>query len=173
MQGGFNYALTNNNSCDIRDALPESSSTNPWCDNNTSLLRVTALGSYTVPKIDVLVATTFRSEQGQQLAANYTAAQANTTLGRPFSGGSTTITVNLVEPGSLYGDRANQLDLRIAKNLRFGRTRTNVGLDVFNVLNSNPVLTYNQAFSPTTDTWQRPTSVLQPRYVKFSAQINF
>ena len=173
MQGGFNYALTNTNSCDIRAALPESSTTNPWCDNNTSLLRVTALGSYTVPKIDVLVATTFRSEQGQQLAANYTAAQANTTLGRPFSGGSTTITVNLIEPGSLYGDRANQLDLRVAKNLRFGRTRTNVGLDMFNILNSNPVLTYNQSFSPTTDTWQRPTSVLQPRYVKFSAQINF
>ena len=145
----------------------------PWCDINTSLLRVTALGSYTVPKIDVLLATTFRSEQGQQLAANYTAGPANTTLGRPFAGGSQTITVNLIEPGTMYGDRANQLDLRVAKNLRFGGTRTNVGVDVFNILNSNPVLTYNQAFSPTTTTWLRPTSVLQPRYVKFSAQINF
>ena len=135
--------------------------------------RVTALGSYTVPKIDVLLATTFRSEQGQQLAANYTAAPANTTLGRPFAGASQTITVNLIEPGSLYGDRANQLDLRVAKNLRFGGTRTNVGVDVFNIFNSNPVLAYSQAYSPTTTTWLRPNSVLQPRYVKFSAQINF
>ena len=86
---------------------------------------------------------------------------------------SQTITVNLIEPGTMYGDRANQLDLRVAKNLRFGWTRTNVGVDVFNILNSNPVLTYNQAYSPTTTTWLRPTSVLQPRYVKFSAQINF
>jgi hypothetical protein len=131
---------------------------------------VTALGSYTVPKIDVLLATTFRSEQGQQLAANYTASPANTTLGRPFSGASPTITVNLIEPGTLYGDRANQLDMRIAKNIRFRGTRTNVGLDVFNILNSNPVLTYNQGF---TATWLRPLSVLQPRYVKISAQINF
>jgi hypothetical protein len=137
------------------------------------LLRVTALGSYTVPKIDVTLATTFRSEQGQQLAANYTTGVANTTLGRPFAGGSQTITVNLIEPGTKYGDRANQLDLRIAKNLRFGGTRTNIGMDVFNIFNSNPVLTYNQAFSPTADTWLRPNSVLQPRYVKFSAQINF
>ena len=173
MQGGFNYALTNTNSCEIRGSLPETATTNPWCDNDTSLLRITALGSYTVPKIDVLLATTFRSEQGQQLAANYTTGPANTTLGRPFAGGSPTITVNLIEPGSMYGDRANQLDLRVAKNLRFGGTRTNVGFDIFNIFNSNPVLTYNQAFSPTTETWLRPNSVLQPRYVKFSASINF
>ena len=42
-----------------------------------------------------------------------------------------------------------------------------------NVLNANPVLTYNQAFSTTTATWLRPTSVLQPRLVNFSAQFNF
>ena len=163
MQGGFNYALTNTDSCEVRAALPETDAVDPWCNNDLSLLRVTALGSYTVPKIDVLLATTFRSEQGAQLAANYTTGPANTTLGRPFAGASQTITVNLVEPGSLYGDRANQLDLRIAKNLRFGGTRTNVGVDIFNILNSNPVLTYNQAYSPTTTTWLRPNSVLQPR----------
>jgi hypothetical protein len=171
MQGGFNYAGTNTNTCELRAALPETNVANPWCDTNTHLLRVTALGSYTVPKIDVLLATTFRSEQGAQLAANFTANQANdTTLTRPFSGPSQTITVNLIEPGTLYGDRANQLDLRIAKNLRFRTTRTNVGLDIFNILNSNPVLTYSEGF---TSTWLRPQSVLQPRYVKISAQINF
>jgi hypothetical protein len=173
MQGGFNYAKTNTNSCEVRNTLPETNPTNPWCDQNTSLLRVTALGSYTVPKIDVLLATTFRSEQGQQLSANYTASNANTTLGRPFAGASTTVLVNLVEPGSKYGDRANQLDLRVAKNLRFGTTRTNIGLDMFNILNSNPVLTYDQNYSPTTNGYLRPTSVLQPRYVKISAQFNF
>jgi len=173
MQGGFNWAGTNNNSCEVRGVLPETNATNPWCDVDRSLLRITALGSYTVPKIDVLVATTFRSEQGQELAANYNASSANTTLGRPFSGASPTIAVNLIEPGTLYGDRANQLDLRIAKNLRFGGTRTNVGLDMFNIFNSNPVLTYDQSYSPTTTTWLRPTSVLQPRYFKISAQLNF
>jgi hypothetical protein len=173
MQGGFNYALTNENTCEIRTALPESDAADPWCDTNRSLLRVTALGSYTVPKIDVLLATTFRSEQGQQLAANWAVPRASTTLDRPFAGGSQTINVNLIEPGTLYGDRANQLDLRIAKNFRFGGTRTNVGFDIFNILNANPVLTYNQAYSPTATTWLRPNSVLQPRYVKFSAQFNF
>jgi hypothetical protein len=41
------------------------------------------------------------------------------------------------------------------------------------VLNANPVLTYNEAFSTTTNTWLRPNSVLQPRLLKFSAQFNF
>ena len=173
MQGGFTYAVTHADTCEIRAVLPESDAVDPWCNFDTKLLRVTALGSYTVPKIDVLLATTFRSEQGQQLAANWTLAPANTTLGRAFAGASQTITVNLIEPCTKYGDRANQLDLRIAKNLRFAGTRTNVGVDVFNILNANPVLTYNQAFSPTTQTWLRPNSVLQPRYVKFSAQVNF
>ena len=45
-------------------------------------------------------------------------------LGRAFAGGTPNITVNLIEPGTLYGNRVNQLDLRIAKNCRFGGKRT-------------------------------------------------
>ena len=67
----------------------------------------------------------------------------------------------------------NQFDLRIAKNFRFGGTRTSVGFDLTNVLNANPVLTCNEAFSTSTNTWLRPNSVLQPRLAKFSAQFNF
>ena len=67
----------------------------------------------------------------------------------------------------------NQFDLRFAKILRFGRTRTNVGLDVYNITNSAPVLSYNQTFILTTDSWLRPNSVLQARFVKVSAQIDF
>ena len=78
----------------------------------------------------------------------------------------------------MYGDRVNELDFRIAKVLRFGRTRTNVGFDIYNVLNANPVLTYNNSFAPITPTnpnaqWLVPTSVLQSRFVKFSASIDF
>ena len=63
--------------------------------------------------------------------------------------------------------------MRFAKILRFGRTRATVGLDVYNITNSNAVLTYNQTFVPTTDTWLRPNSVLQARFVKLSAQMDF
>jgi hypothetical protein len=55
--------------------------------------------------------------------------------------------------------------------------RTNVGIDVYNVFNSAAVLTYNQAFVPATassaGSWLVPTSMLQARFVKVSAQIDF
>jgi hypothetical protein len=180
-QGGINSGKTVTDVCDVRAHLPELTATggvgltNPYCHVDSGFItRVTGLGSYTVPKVDVLLSGTFRSDQGATLAANYTvtSAVAAQTLGRPLAGNAPNVTVNLVTPGTLYGDRVNEFDLRIAKVLRFGRTRTNVGFDILNVLNANPVLTYNQAFIPG-GSWLVPTSVLQSRFVKLSASIDF
>ena len=77
------------------------------------------------------------------------------------------VTVNLIAPGTLYGDRINQLDFRVAKILRFGRTRPMVGVDLYNALNSSAVLTYNNAFVPN-GTWLQPVTVLTGRLIKFS-----
>jgi hypothetical protein len=167
--------------CEVRDNLPELTLTNPYCHVDSGFVtRLTGFGSYTIPKVDVLVSGTFRSDQGAMLAANYTvtSAVAAQTLKRPLAGTTPNISVNLIEPGALYGDRVNELDFRIAKVLRFGRTRTNVGFDIYNVLNANPVLTYNNSFAPITATnpnaqWLVPTSVLQSRFAKFSASIDF
>jgi len=185
-QGGFNTGVTETDYCGARAASPEytvlgaQNPTNPWCDTSTGwVTRYTGLGSYTLPKIDVLVSGTFRSDKGSPLAANMLFVPSQTTLGRNFANNAPNVTVNLVEPGTLYGDRVNEVDLRVAKILRFGRTRTNVGFDIYNILNANPILTYNQAFNPTINTvnpsanWLAPQSTLQPRFVKFSAQIDF
>jgi len=117
----------------------------------------------------------FQSKPGVLLSANYAvpAATVAQSLGRLPSGNVTNVTVNLVEPGSMYGDRLNQLDFRVAKILRFGRTRTKVSLDMYNSLNSAPVLTYNQTYSPATTTWLTPTSVLSARVMKIGASIDF
>ena len=133
--------------CD-QDADPGIRHSQPYCDSSTGwITRFTALGSYTLPKIDVQIAGTVRSDQGDTLAANWAAPNAviAPSLGR-LSNNAPTATVNLIEPGTLYGDRLNEVDFRFAKILRFGRTRTNVGLDIYNITNSAPVLTYNQTF---------------------------
>jgi hypothetical protein len=139
------------------------------------LTQFRGLGTYQVPKVDVEISTTFQSKPGQQLAGNYNmpAAQVAQFLGRLPSGGVANVTMNLVEPGTLYGDRVNQLDLRFTKLLKFGRTRTKISLDMYNSLNSAPVLTYNQTYSPTTTTWLTPTSVLAARVMKIGASIDF
>jgi hypothetical protein len=63
--------------------------------------------------------------------------------------------------------------MRFAKVVRLGRTRSTIGFDVYNITNSAAILTYSQTFVTTSDSWLRPTSVLQARYVKFSAQVDF
>ena len=47
-------------------------------------------------------------------------------LDRNLSANAPNVTVNLVAPGSLYGDRVNELDFRCASSLRFGGTRSTV-----------------------------------------------
>jgi hypothetical protein len=159
---------------------PTLSPTNPYCNYNTGwVTRFTALGSYTIPKIDAQIGGTVRSDKGALLAANWAAPNSAIapSLGRNLSNSAPTATVNLITPGTLYGDRVNELDLRLAKNIRIGRVRTNVGVDIYNVFNGAAVLTYNQAFVPVSATsagsWLQPTSVLQARFFKVSAQIDF
>ena len=149
--------------------------TSPWCHVDTGLItRLTGLGSWMIPKVEVQVAGTFRSDQGGALAALWAVpnAEIQKTLGRPLSNSATTATVNLVQPGTMYGDRVNEIDLRFAKILRVGRTRTNVGVDLYNIINASPVLTYNQNYVPG-GSWLTPTAVLQPRFLKFSATFDF
>jgi hypothetical protein len=93
-------------------------------------------------------------------------------LGRPLSANQQFATVNLITPGETWGDRVNEVDVRVGKIFRLGRTRTNVGLDVYNLFNSAAVLTYNQVFVPG-GPWLAPLSVLTPRFAKIAAQISF
>jgi Carboxypeptidase regulatory-like domain len=175
LQGGLNSGKTVTDNCEVRLDLPEIAPVNPYCHNDPGFItRVSGLATYTIPKVDVLVSGTFRSDQGLPLAANYAVPSAVVaqSLGRPPSGNVPNVTVNLIEPGAQWGDRINEFDLRIAKILRFGRTRTNVGFDIYNVLNSSAVLTYNQNFIPG-DSWLTPLTVLTPRFVKISAQVDF
>jgi len=109
------------------------------------------------------------------VASNYNVSNAiaSASLGRPLSNAATSTAVNLLLPGQLYGDRVNQVDMRFAKVLRFGRTRTLVGMDLYNMFNANPGLTYNQGWGADGGTWMRPLTILYPRFVRFNATVDF
>jgi hypothetical protein len=189
-QGGVSTGKSNMDYCAVRALLPEAinlsglpatplpagqGQTDPYCNSTTGwITRYTGLGSYTLPKIDVLLSGTFRSDQGAPLAANWSAPNSaiQPSLGRPLSNAATSATINLITPGTMFGDRVNEVDLRLAKILRFGRTRTNIGFDIYNVLNSAAVLSYNLAYVPNGQ-WLTPTAVILPRFWKFSFQVDF
>ena len=176
-QGGVNSGKTVGDSCEIRSLLPETAPLNPYCHVDSGFVtRFTALGTYTIPRIDVQVAGTLRSDPGVALVANYSVdtAVVAQSLGRPLSNNVPNVTVNLIAPGSLYGDRVNEVSVRFAKILRFGRTRTSVGLDINNIFNSAAVLSYIESFVPGgPGPWLTPSAILQPRYLKISAQLDF
>jgi len=97
-------------------------------------------------------------------------------LGRLPSGGlaNGTTLVDLLLPGQMYGeDRITQVDLRVAKILRFSGKRLDLGLDLYNLFNTNDVTTYNTQFGADGATWLRPTGIVAPRFVRFNVSIEF
>jgi hypothetical protein len=185
VQGGTSTGRTLLDNCDIRAVLPETYGpssnaftttaglVNPYChvvEPYTTSIR--GLATYTVPKIGVQVSGTWRSDPGSALSANYTVTNAIAlpSLQRNLSSGN--VTVNLITPNSLYGARQNNLDMRLAKVLRYGRTRAQIGLDIYNVTNTDVVTTYNQNFVAG-GSWLTPTGIQPARYVKVNAQIDF
>ncbi len=187
-QGGTSTGQTVADNCDVRENLPELNAglgaglagstvsvTSPYRHVAYGwLTQFRGLATYTIPKVDVQVSGVMQSKPGSLLAANYAvpASQITAALGRPQAGGGANLTINLVEPGSMYGNRVNQLDFRVAKLLRFSSTRTMVGLDLFNALNSGAILSYNNSFVPG-GTWLQPVTILTGRMVKFSAEFTF
>ncbi len=77
-------------------------------------------------------------------------------------------------PGTLYGDRRNQLDLRMTKTFRIQRMKSGVSFEIYNVFNTNAVLTENAVYRDATQSgWRIPTSIAPPRLLKFSLQLDF
>jgi hypothetical protein len=94
-------------------------------------------------------------------------------LGRNLSVG-TTKTISLIEPGKVWGDNLNQLDLRFSKRFNLEKTHLRVDADLYNAINSNWPFSLNNTFSTAaTSNWLRPTNVLQGRLFKLGGQFDF
>jgi hypothetical protein len=195
LQGGVSTGKTMSDICEIIDDVPEALATGTaptgvqpqvnsgaatgwtpkgFCHQETPYQpQWKALASYTLP-YGVRVAGTFQSLPGPQIAANAiynnaSTAAGLTTLGRPYTLAQQTL--NVIQPGSLYGDRLNQFDLRFTKVVNTGgRSRLDLNVDLFNAFNSDAILTPLNTFGPV---WQLPLTVIQPRFVKLSARWDF
>jgi len=146
--------------------------------------------NYIVPKIDVLIAGTVRSLPGLQLGTGQTTLTnggvwnvPNTVvqglLGHLPVGALATGTtaVFLIDTDHrIYAPRTTQLDLRLAKIIKYKTMRANVGVDLINMLNANDATTYSSTYSFTAasgGSWYQPTAILQPRYARFSVTFDF
>lgn len=194
LQAGTSTGRGVNDTCEIEtarfgrpmvivDGQPTCDFTEPW------LTQARGLATYTVPKVDVLVSVIVRSQPNAQPAATtvatnggsriatyqMTPAQFQAATGVPLRAGLAQQSVNLLAPGAVYGDRINVTDLRLAKVLRFGSKRLNVGMDLYNLFNANEATAFETVFDVATvgARWLQPTTVLNPRAARFNVQFDF
>jgi hypothetical protein len=216
ISGGTSIGRSLRNTCDVDGDLGlvlgvqsqpyKGREGNPYgggCDVfNPYQLNARASGSYTIPWVDVLAGVAFQSRPGVALVANlqvpyqaavWEPASANRT-GTMFNGNVAAATqqVNLLDFGDMYGDRQNNWDLTLRKNIRFAGKRLNFGVDIYNVLNSDAATAYNTNYSATynadgtwtvnnTDNpattavegWGNITGLVNPRFMRFVATLNF
>lgn len=174
--GGVSTGKTLSDSCQVAAAVPESLGTRPleYCRIESPFLTQVKLnGSYTIRKADVLISATYQSIPGPVVQANLVVTQR--APGVPLVG-SPTATVALLPStgaggfGLDYGERLNQLDLRVGKRLRFGGTRTAINADFFNLFNGSAVTAENPSFPAA---FRRPTQIMLARFFKISAQFDF
>jgi hypothetical protein len=129
-------------------------------------------GVVPLPKNTVL-AFAYQNDSGPTFNATWTApASAVTGLGRPLSGGATTVAnVPLVAPETLFAPRISRLDLRAGKVFKLtSKIRLQANVDAYNLFNASSVRGVISTFGAN---WQRPTQILDPRLVQLSGSLNF
>jgi hypothetical protein len=143
------------------------------------------LASYTLPKVDVLVSATVRSQPPLERVATWQVPNTviRDIIGRLPPGGlaAGNTSIDILDTGHrLFADnRRTQIDMRFAKILRFGRRRVDVGVDLGNLLNTNYATTYENTYQYSVGntalggTWNNPTAIYTPRFVRWNLTVDF
>jgi hypothetical protein len=185
VQGGLSTGRTTSDNCDVVTRIDNPSTL--YCHKDGRFLtQVKFLASYPLPWWGIRLSGTFQSnvpdpmneQEGNPfgMMANYTATNAviRPSLGRNLSAGANaTATVNLVEPGTVYGERSYQTDFRVAKAFTVRNVRIEGLADVFNLFNANPIFQYNPTYGTTGASWLVPQAILPGRLVRLGLQLNF
>jgi hypothetical protein len=132
---------------------------------------------------DFQVSSIYQNIPGVPILAKYNAtnAEIRPSLGRhlaacPSQTAATcnqTVTVDLIPPFSLYGDRIQQVDLRLTRTFPVGRSRLQGNFDLYNVLNASTVQNEQAAYRVVDNQWRNAIQIMGGRLIKFSAQLTF
>lgn len=172
LSGGISTGRAEINNCFTIDAphRPE------YCNNVTDWMagtQVKLLGNYPLPWWGLQVSATYQNIQGPAIAANraYRSAEIAPSLGRNLSAGAAAnVSIALLQPNAIWAPRFNQIDFRMTKIITVGKLRTMGQFDLYNLGNSSAILGVNNTYGAT---WQRPTSILAGRLMKFGLQMDW
>jgi hypothetical protein len=167
--GGLSTDLETTNTCFVVD----SPGALRFCESATPLLQYYTFTGFVPLPFGTVIGAVYRDRPGPQITAsrNYRNAEIAPSLGRDLARGATgTENVQLIQPGTMYGKRQRQLDVRFSKRLRIGRMRLTGNLDVANIFNGSAVTSQNNTYGPN---WQVPSAIQFGRFAKLGAQIDF
>jgi hypothetical protein len=196
LQGGVNTGRELYDFCDTVGKVPErmiSGTTKVPADQchqeQPFLTQVKLIGTYQLPwALGVSAAyqnsanttsTAPNLNEGQPrmgIAANWVATNAEVTpsLGRNLSAGpNATTTINVLTPGTMWGDRLQQLDLRFDRSFKVGRTSLKAMFDIYNTLNVNTVVALNNTYGTNGASWLQANAILPARLLKVGVQVDF
>ncbi|HXH25348.1 MAG TPA: hypothetical protein VNI78_08875 [Vicinamibacterales bacterium] len=146
---------------------------------------VRGLASYTTPRVDVLVSAALRSQPPLPLTATWPVPNSVVVqlLGRVPPGGTLGGNTNVAlldNDHRLYANnRRTLVDMRVAKIFRLGGTRLDVGVDGENLFNTNYATAYDNTYQYSPDdaarggTWNNPTAIYPPRFVRMNVTVSF
>jgi len=156
------------------------------------------LASYTIPWIDVRVSGTVRSQPEVERSASWQVPNSPSSTVCASNPSCTTIqgmvgflpvglnangntTIALIDNDHrLYsGERRTQLDMRFAKIVRFRGTRADLGVDVWNLFNTNYSTGFENTYSYSIGNtlqggnWNNPSTIYAPRYARLNLTFSF
>ena len=187
VQGGVSTGRTGTDNCEVAAKVPEvmfesnnffnpfffSTLPTQYCKRDgVFLTQIKGFAAYTIPRADVSISTTVQSLPGVGIEARLQAPFLPGVGGlQQFPG---IAAFHVLEPGQEYGERLNQVDIRIGKIFRAGRTRSTVNFDVYNLFNVDTILSQNNGYTVGAPIpWQQPTLILQARFFKVGVQFDF
>jgi hypothetical protein len=153
----------------------------PWSSSTQVKFNVV----YTLPW-DFQASSIYQNIPGVPIRATYVASDAEIfpSLGRHLSScpSQTAATCNqnypaidLIPPFSVYGDRIQQVDLRLTRNFALSSRRKLQGnFDIYNILNASTAQNEQATYRPgPANQWRNPIQIMGGRLIKFSAQLTF
>jgi carboxypeptidase family protein len=170
--GGITTERTATNGCDgpmtsPANATPSNPNNYRFCNQVAPFQTLyKASGAYTFA-YDVNMSLTFQARPGISIGSFYTFNSA--LAGVPLTGGGN-LTVSVVDPTTQYYDYVKTLDARIARTFRYGRSRIEPFVEIFNLPNFSTVLTVNENVSPTYFT---PGIIVQGRRFQLGGRVDW
>jgi hypothetical protein len=155
-------------------------------------------GSYPLPWQGIILSGTFQSNDGGDLAQNWTLARTTRypngstsflAANQPVPAcpapctpnavvlstlGQTSLVVPLRPTSIVRGERLNQVDIKVGKTFRMGRIQIAPNLEIFNVNNTDKVITYQStSYAISTGAYLKPNSVVQGRIIGIGTSVRW